>query len=70
MPRKHLFPRDKFVYIFGVVIDWNDSKVATGLCDSSIFINAPFSCLSKKLASYNPNEGGDFELHESRVQTK
>ena len=70
MPRKHLFPRDKFVYIFEVVIDWNDSKVETGHWDSSIFLNAPFSCLSKKLASYNPNEGEDFELPKSGVKTK
>ena len=66
----NIYRRDRLLCIFGVITDWIDSKVATGLWDSFRFLNALFPCLSKKPASCNPNEGGDSELPKAGVQTK
>ena len=72
MPKKHgsLSQGQISIYIFRVVVDWNDSKVATGHWDSFWFLNAPFPHLSKKPTFCNPNEGGDSELPKFGVQTK
>ena len=66
----HLYFPGADMYVSGVVTDLSNSKVATGLWNSFRFWNAPISCLSKKPASCNPNEGGDTELPRYWVQTK
>ena len=74
MPKKHRSLSQGqiyiYIYIFGVVTDWNYSEVATSHCDSFKFLNASFPHFSKKLTFCNPNEGGDFELPKFGVQTK